>query len=299
MLCFGEVLYDVFPSYRRMGGAPFNFAYHVHSFGLSAMMISRVGDDRDGRGILDSIKNGLDPASIQRDPVHETGKVLVETDEQGIPDFDIVENVAYDYIEFDESVKKAISLKPDLIYFGTLAQRNSTSRRTLDKILSQTSSSNRVYDMNLRQDYFTQEIVSRSLQACSLVKLNDDELQTCKSLFERSDPDESFVHFLMERFDLEWVCLTKGEKGSELFHKSEHFATVKVPEVNVVDTVGAGDAYTSILALGILNKWPSEAILDRATEFAGAICAIEGAIPQDPRFYDPYLPWIKEDRNGH
>lgn len=299
ILSFGEILYDIFPSYRRLGGAPFNFAYHMYAFGFPATLISRVGEDADGREILDFLKNRLDAGAIQHDSGHKTGRVLVEVDAKGVPDFDIVEDAAYDFIEYDSAVEAATNGGPALIYFGTLAQRNAVSRSTLEKVLSQNKGATGLYDMNLRQNYFSVEILERSLTACNLVKLNNDELQICKSLFRKQGSDESFVDFLMERYDVGWVCLTKGAQGSELFHSSGRFTADNVPKQSVVDTVGAGDAYTAVLALGVLSGWSPETILDRATEFAGAVCALQGAIPDEAAFYDPYLPWITEGGNGY
>ena len=265
ILCFGEILFDIFPEYQRLGGAPFNFAYHMHSLGHDTTLTSRVGDDDNGREILNFAKKNVGIDSIQIDLDHETGKVLIQLDDKGIPAFDIVENDAYDYIDLNGKLEKLLQKRPSLIYFGTLAQRNQTSRSTLEKILSSTTSASVFYDMNLRQHYFSKEIIERSLRASNIVKLNDDELNSCKSLFQGPDSDEAYLLDWIVRFDLDWICLTRGEKGSELYHKDDHVIMGHVPQKSVADTVGAGDAYTSILALGILNHWSAETILNRAT----------------------------------
>jgi fructokinase len=155
ILSFGEILYDIFPSYERLGGAPFNFAYHMHSLGFSCFMISRVGDDELGRGIMDFLTTSLGSESMQKDRHHTTGRVLVKVDEKGVPEFDIMEDAAYDYVEYDEAVQDAVDREPGLIYFGTLAQRNSTSRSTLQNILSHDDSGIRLYDMNLRKNCYS------------------------------------------------------------------------------------------------------------------------------------------------
>jgi fructokinase len=294
ILSFGEILYDLFPSYRRLGGAPFNFAYHLHAFRFRSRLVSRVGDDEEGRGISGFLKNNIGTDLLQVDPSHATGKVLVQVDEKGVPDFTIVEDAAYDFIETDAEVLKAVEEAPALIYFGTLAQRCEASRSALKALLACNRSAQVLYDMNLRGNYYSREIVETSLAACGIVKLNDEELKICRSLLHFPEGDDAFVAFLMDRFDLEWVCLTRGEEGSELYHHGERFRRDGVPTQRVVDTVGAGDAYTAVLAMGILSDWAPTMILDRSTLFAGAICTLPGAIPEDLSFYHPYLHWLEE-----
>ena len=293
ILSFGEILYDVFPDTQRLGGAPFNFAYHLHAFRLPAILVSRVGDDSFGRQILGFVQDNVGGEGLQIDPLHGTGRVAVEVDESGIPAFDILDDVAYDYIAYDSGVEKIAKAPPALIYFGTLAQRHETSRSTLKRVIAETGTPIRLYDMNLRQPYYSKEIVAWSLMACHAVKLNDDELDLCRTFFPYGGDRESWIDALMEHFDLDWVCLTRGERGSVLYGPSGRFKVERVPRHDVVDTVGAGDAYTAILALGILKGWHPETILQRATSFAGAICQERGAIPQTDDFYDPYRSWME------
>jgi fructokinase len=256
-------------------------------------MISRVGNDLPGAEIRKIFEETVAEGVLQVDASHNTGTVNVQVDGNGIPSFDIVDDVAYDYIEYDTAVQHAMEKKPTMVYFGTLAQRNRVSRSTLQRIVDQSPLSILLYDMNLRQNYYSQEIIESSLRACDVVKLNDEELSICKTLFHHQWDDRSFVHWLMERFDLQWFSLTRGEAGSELYPPSGQCVTGSVPEQEIVDTVGAGDAYTAVLALGILNQWPPDTILNRATLFAGAICAQKGAIPEKRAFYAPYLHWTE------
>jgi fructokinase len=269
----------------------------MHHFGAPCTFVSRVGKDRQGEEILEFIERSLGTATVQVDRSHETGTVQVGLDQQGVPDFTIVKDVAYDYIEYTESVEKAMAQGPGLIYFGTLGQRNSRSRETLKKILDRKKAAKILYDMNLRKESYTREIVEASLEECHIVKLNDSELQTCRALFSGPPSDGGYIPFLMKRFDLEWLCLTRGAEGSELFNGETHVRTGPIRQQTVIDTVGAGDAYTAILALGILGHWSPETILSRASEFAGSVCAIEGGIPANGAFYDPYLPWL--NRRDH
>ena len=294
ILSFGEILYDVFPDSHRLGGAPFNFAYHLHAFGFPSVLVSRVGDDAFGRKILAFAANSFHGAALQIDPRHGTGRVVVEVDELGVPTFDILDDVAYDYIAYDGEVEKIVKAAPPLVYFGTLAQRHEISRSTLKRLIGETGPSIFLYDMNLRPPYYSKDVVAWSLTTCHGVKLNEDELELCRSFFPYGGGGESWVRTLMERFDLKWVCLTRGERGSALYGPSGPVMVEQVPQYNVVDTVGAGDAYTAILALGLLKGWTPETILERATSFAGAICQERGAIPQEDDFYAPYRSWVED-----
>ncbi len=291
VLSFGEILYDIFPADERLGGAPFNFAYHLHAFDFQSRLISRVGVDARGVAIVSFLQRNIGVDLLQRDPLHPTGTVRVAVDDRGVPDFTIVEGAAYDYIEADDAVLQAVESAPALIYFGTLAQRSAVSRSALDVLLARAGSARILYDMNLRGNYFSREVIENSLTACHIVKLNDEELNTCKRLLQYEGEDDVFVEFLMERYPLEWVCLTRGAQGSVLYHGGERYCMEEAPVQAVIDTVGAGDAYTAILAMGILRDWAPGTILERATEFAGAVCGLSGAIPEDRSFYRPYLHW--------
>jgi len=288
---FGEILYDLFPAYERLGGAPFNFAYHLHAFGFDSRLLSRVGEDERGRSIAAFLQKNIGTHLLQRDPRYPTGMVQVEVDEKGVPDFTIVAGTAYDHIEVDERVLQVLDARPVLIYFGTLAQRHPDSRSALERIAVRSASARLLYDMNLRKNSFSREVIERSLAACHIVKLNDAELQTCRRLLGGDGKDDLFVEELMERYRLEWVCLTRGAAGSALYHGDECFRIAAAPVPAMMDTVGAGDAYTAILAMGFLMNWAPETILERAAEFAGAVCGLPGAIPEEVSFYQPYLNW--------
>ncbi|NOY53346.1 MAG: carbohydrate kinase [Deltaproteobacteria bacterium] len=297
ILSFGEILYDIFPAYERLGGAPFNFVFHLHSFGFDSRLVSRVGDDERGRAVeAFFLRNHITSDLLQRDPRHPSGTVRVRVDPAGVPDFTIVEDVAYDHIEAGDRLLRVLDEGPALIYFGTLAQRHPHSRSTLHAILDRVGSALLLYDMNLRKNTFSREVIERSLAACHVVKLNDEELKICRGLLGGEENDDLFVKEMMERYRLEWVCLTRGAKGSALYHGDESFRTGSARVPVMVDTVGAGDAYTAILAMGILRGWAPELILDRAAEFAGAVCGLPGAVPDNGAFYRPYLTWKEADK---
>ncbi len=292
ILSFGEILFDLFPSGRRLGGAPFNFVRHLLAFGFPVRLVTRVGKDDPGREILAALRDFPGMGTVQLDPAHETGKVTVELDARGIPDFHIASDSAYDYILYDEPVREALRDGVGLIYFGTLARRHPVSDATLRRILAENRSATVFCDVNLRQGFYTRDLITSSLAASHAVKLNDEELAVFRTLLKGSGSDESFIHFLMKRFHVEWFCLTRGAEGSELFHASGRNSVGRLPGRRIVDTVGAGDAYASVLAAGILKGWSPESILERATIFSGAICEVRGAVPEDPGFYEPYLSWF-------
>lgn len=294
VLAVGEVLFDIFPDSKRMGGAPFNFAFHLHGLGFPVIFASRVGPDENGDAIVDFMeKVGLSTRFIQRDPDHRTGYVQVELDENGVPDFTIAPAVAYDYLEYRPELAELIQNKADLIGYGTLIQRGPTGADTLAKIFENRHPQTRgFYDINLRKDAYSLPVIEQSLQACDILKLSQEELdflQTRLSL--QADARDGFVAALQERYAIDWVSLTRGEAGSRLYTQAATFETGVPPRRSAHgDTVGAGDAYAAMLAAGYLLGWPSNQILERAAEFAGAICEIQGAIPSDMGFYQAFQP---------
>ena len=287
ILAIGEILYDVFPDYRRIGGAPFNVAFHLKNLGKPVGFISRIGRDTDGDEIIKRLKQyEFSVEYIQLDERHCTGKVMVDLDRKGIPSFNILPDVAYDYIEFNPAIESLLDENTRLIYFGTLAQRSEYGFKTIQRILSQRDSSTKcLYDVNLRPGCFTGPVVTASLNQSDVVKLNDEELQVLKRMFAFEKSDSAFIKHLMAKYVIEMLSLTKGKNGSELFAADQHYRIEPNPLDHVVDTVGAGDAYTAILSIGYLSNWPPNRILKQATEFANSICKIKGAIPDEPNFY--------------
>ncbi len=294
VLAVGEVLFDIFPDYKRMGGAPFNFAFHLHGLGFPVIFASRVGPDENGDAIVDFMENaGLSTRFIQRDPEHLTGYVRVELDEKGVPDFTIAPQVAYDYLEYPPALAELIQNKADLIGYGTLVQRSPAGADTLAKILEDRHPQTLgFYDINLRKDAYSLPVIEQSLQACDILKLSQEELDFLQSrLSIKAEQSEGVVAALQERYAIDWVSLTRGEAGSALYTQTATLETGVPPKrSDQGDTVGAGDAYAAMLAAGYLLGWPSKRILERAAEFAGAICEIQGAIPADMGFYQDFQP---------
>jgi fructokinase len=287
IIAIGEILFDVFPNYRRLGGAPFNFAYHLKNFGLPVRFITRVGRDAEGEEIRNLLHDrGFDLGDVQVDDRHPTGRVQVELDDNGVPEFDIIADVAYDYIQPTDSLHTALQGDVDLIYFGTLIQRTPVGFRTLQEVLSQKRRRTRgLYDINIRPKCYSKSIILNSLIQTDLVKLNLEELELIRSMLNYTRRPEDFVGHLMEAYALKLLSLTKGEDGSELFTPTGHYRVPASQPRKIADTVGAGDAFAAVLAAGYLEMWPPEKILQRAADFAARICEIQGAIPSQASFY--------------
>ena len=286
-LVIGEILFDVFPKYRRLGGAPFNVAFHLKRFGFPVRFISRVGSDPEGEEIREFIdRSGFRLGDLQIDNEHPTGTVRVLLDDKGVPQFEIIADVAYDHLQASPAAESAFKDSIDLIYFGTLIQRSAQGQRALQRLLTLRGPHTQCfYDVNLRPDCFSIPTVGTSLKQADHVKLNLQELAMLQDMFEWNKAPLEFIHHLMNTHSLKSLSLTKGGDGSELFTTFGHFTAPPPRSVNVVDTVGAGDAYAAVQIAGLLQNWHPEKILSRAAEFAARICEIEGAIPADASFY--------------
>lgn len=296
ILALGEILFDIFPTYKRLGGAPFNFAAHLKRFDFPTYFVSRVGEDENGEKILNLLREqGFDHRFIQVDSKRVTGHVQVKLDEKGSPTFNIVENVAYDHLDYTNEIAAVLDENIRLVYFGTLIQRSRKGFETVQTVLKNRHPNTRCfYDINLRPNCFTKERIEASLAHCDLLKLSDEELEVLRDLFDLKGSDESCLEKLRRDFDVEWIALTCGASGSDLFTPKGRFSSKPPRDIEVVDTVGAGDAWASILAAGYLQGWEPDTILKRANRFAGAVCGIQGAIPGDDRFYEPFSTWMEE-----
>lgn len=291
VISIGEILYDIFPGYKRIGGAPFNFAYHLQKMGIPVFFLSMIGKDQSGKDILDFLElNGFDTRLVQQSDRYRTGEVMVTLDHEGNPSFNIVKDAAYDHLRFNSHIAAVLQQEPNLIYFGTLAQRTEHGYDSIQRILSsRMPNTSSLYDVNLRPDCYNEKTIRASLRQSDLVKLNLEELQIIRNMLQLTGSEKDCVDHLMQHYGIEMISLTKGKAGSELFTSTGSYQ-LKNNSVEITgDTVGAGDAYTSILAVGYLNKWQPEQILEKATELAERICMIKGAIPQMTAFYDGIL----------
>jgi fructokinase len=296
----GELLWDLFPSGKQLGGAPANFAYITALLGDSGIVASRVGDDRLGQEALWHLKScGLDVSRVQRDLSHPTGTVRVDVDSKGQPEYQIIENVAWDFLEFSEDWI-ALARSAHAVCFGTLAQRNSVSRATIRAFLSALPSfAIGIFDVNLRQAFFSPEILRDSLRHAKVLKLNHEEFPRFLDLLHcplknsrraASAPDDysasapsdyseiSAARWLCREFGMRLVCITRGPNGSILVTAESDNQHPGFP-VKIADTVGAGDAFTATLVHHAL-RGSSLATMNAAANRMGAwVASQEGAMP--------------------
>ncbi|MBT8429806.1 MAG: carbohydrate kinase [Gammaproteobacteria bacterium] len=285
---FGEVLFDHFPDGTRvLGGAPFNVAWHLQAFGQSPHFISRVGNDSAGEAIRDAMhKWAMDTHGLQTDPERPTGRVEVSFVD-GEPQYDIVHPCAYDAIEAD-----AVGTDCDLLYHGSLGLRDARSRNALAQLL--TCSPKTVFvDVNLRPPWWQKEQVLKLLNTAQWVKLNAHELD---QLHAAGIDTARRARDFLRQYDLQGLLLTHGAQGAELFTASgENFGVKPNRDIPVSDTVGAGDAFASVMILGLVNDWPTRLTLQRAQDFASAIVGNRGATVSDPAFYQSFIKrWTSE-----
>lgn len=282
ILGLGEVLWDLLPGGKQLGGAPANFAYHACALGADALVVSRVGRDPLGRDILDYLgKRGLRCDGITTDSSAPTGTVTVALDPQGKPAFTVHENVAWDFVVASEHVLREAS-RADATCFGSLAQRSPVSRAAIHRLLAATPPHTlRIFDINLRQRFWSQEIIQSSLGLANVLKLNDEELPVVAQLFGLTGTESDQLRQLAACFNLKAVALTKGAQGSSLL-VGPNLVSRPGSKLAIVDTVGAGDSYTAALALGLLAGQESEVILESAHRIADYVCTQPGAMPPIP-----------------
>lgn len=296
VLLFGEILIDRFPDREVLGGAPFNVARHLHAFGCAPVLITRVGRDDAGARILQVMESaGLPMHGVQLDSTRPTGGVEVNFTSEGHR-FDILPDQAYDHIHPRLSRMTALAANPELVYFGTLAQR-ANSHRALRHTL-RAAGGRRFFDVNLRNPWVFAERVHWSLQHADIVKANDTELERLAQLLDvEATSAEAQAKALVQRYQLDGLLVTCGAAGAWWLDASgERIAIAAEPLVDVRDTVGAGDAFSAIFMLGLLHDWTVTVALQRAHHFAGAICQIRGAIPEHNDFYQPFLKEWFENR---
>lgn len=276
----GEVLWDLLTNGKQLGGAPSNFAYYAQELGACSYIVSAVGDDELGRELLKKLKrNNMNQEFIAIDNQHLTGTVSVKLDLEGVPDFTIHENVAWDYIPFLPKMKNLAS-RTHAVCFGTLVQRSEVSHSTLRSFLQLTPPNClRIFDVNLRQSYFNREIILESLKFANVIKLNDEELQVIADMYSIAGTETEVLLKLTKQFDLKIAAITKGKNGSRLFSLDKN-SFLNSPAVQVVDTVGAGDAFTAALAVGMLQGLSIETIHRNAARLSAYVCTQKGATPK-------------------
>lgn len=283
-LVFGEVLFDHFPDGTSvLGGAPFNVAWHLQGFGLAPLFISRVGVDARGDEVLDAMSDwGLDITGVQRHVERPTGKVSITLDE-GQPTFDILADQAYDQVDPERAVKAAGNDKFGLLYHGSLALRDKVSRTALAHLRAATEAPI-FLDVNLREPWFDHDTVGAALDGARWAKLNDAELAELSPV---EGDVETMASALATQHDLEAVVATLGADGAVWVDREGIVASAQpARSTDIVDTVGAGDAFASVCITGLFHDWSPERILRSAHGFAVQICAIRGATARNPMLYE-------------
>ncbi len=278
----GEVLWDLLPAGRQLGGAPANFAFHAKMLGAQAQLVTRVGRDDSGHAILQRfVEMGIDIDAVQLDDLAPTGTASVVLKNGSVPHFIIQENVAWDQLMMTEKARAAVH-KADAVCFGTLAQRNETARTAIQSLMSSARpEAFRIFDINLRQKFFSLEIIKTSLGLANILKISDEELPVLASFFGLVGGPEEQIAELARRFDLKLVALTCGARGSLLYSQGGYSKVEGLP-TSVVDTVGAGDAFTATLAMGLLAGWDLDMINYRANKVAAYVVSQPGATPRLP-----------------
>jgi len=281
-LAIGEILMDVFPDGARLGGAPTNVAWHANRLGAGSLIVSRVGNDPAGTRILEQLRQmGMDTKGITVDDVHPTGTVEVALNDDGKPAYAIREDVAWDFIQPGPEALEAAA-KADAVCFGSLAQRSDVSRQAIQALLAATSPSClRFFDINLRQAFYSEEIVTSSLELANAIKLNDEELPILASYYGLTGSDVEMASALAEQFSLRLVALTRGSAGSLLLAGNETSEHPGYPSA-VVDTVGAGDCFTAATMVGFATGKSLDEINDIANRTAAFVCESSGATPLLP-----------------
>ena len=279
----GEALWDVLSEGKKLGGAPANFAFHAAQFGRRAIAVSAVGEDNLGTETLEEFKKKNLNVLMPRVP-YATGTVQVTVDEQGIPTYDIKENVAWDNIPFTPEIE-AVAKNCEAVCWGSLAQRNVVSRQTIQKFLDAMPSDGkrlRIFDINLRQNFYTPEVIQDSLQRCNILKINDEELVTISRLFGYPGLDiRNKCWLLLGKYDLKMLVLTCGVNGSYVFTPG-HVSYQPTPKVDVADTVGAGDSFTGSFCASILRGRSVAEAHEIAVRVSAYVCTQKGAMPQLP-----------------
>ena len=295
---FGEALVDDFVTEQIVGGAPFNVARHLAAFMAPQLMITRIGNDRNGAVVHAEFERfAMSEAGLQIDKMEETGRVVVERSDRGHR-FNVLPGQAYDFINPEQALAALDAVEPAALYFGTLAQRATRSRDTLYALLD-ASNATRFLDLNLREGQFDERCVFQSMHAADIAKVNEEELQNLFGWYLDIRPSDAPLSVdevraacasLVQMFALEGLIVTLGHRGSVYFGADgaviSHRDNPAPPFI--IDTVGAGDAFSAIFLLGRMRRWALQTALAHANEFAAAICSVPGAVPRELAFYDKW-----------
>lgn len=277
----GELLWDILPDNTRLGGAPANFAIHCQSLGGKSAIVSAVGTDQPGIRITNQLKQyGITTDYINTNQ-YQTGKVEIKLVQNGVPQYTISENSAWDHIQLNEKTIR-LSHTCDAVCFGTLAQRNNSSQNTIKDFLTNCKQDClKIFDINLRQNYYTKSVITSSLAIADILKLNDDELDILQPMLNLPKNTDSAIQALLNQYNLKYLALTLGENGSILANRQDISHCPGTP-TDICDTIGAGDSFTATVVMGILKGMNLKKINKLANKVAAYVCSQPGATPKLP-----------------
>ena len=278
----GEILFDVLADSEEIGGAPVNFAYHAGRLGADSAAISTIGDDERGRRATNELMDRelcLSGVSIDRE--HATGYVEARLDDQGVASYYFPDDIAWDHLKLND-IAKGFATQVDAICFGTLAQRNEKSREAIHAFLDAAPQALKIYDINLRQKFYSKETIAQSLERTDVLKLNDEEIAVVAPMFGLEGCERDMLRTLQDEFDLKCSVLTRGDKGSLIIKGAEEVEHPGIGVKNIADTIGAGDSFTASVTIGLLMELPLDQISEHANRLAAHVCSCKGAMPAIP-----------------
>lgn len=282
MIGVGEILWDLLPQGRQLGGAPANFAYHASQLGSRGVVVSCVGSDEDGQAILSQLNRKGIEYLIEKSSRYPTGKVTVQMRAGVMPAYTIHRDAAWDHLRITDKHLQ-LAKAADVICYGSLAQRSSVSADAITKLISHTPDKTiRVFDINLRQDFYSKEVIKRLLTISTVVKLNDDEMEEIAAMLDLRGGESEKLAKLSDLFNLDLVILTKGRDGSRLFSKNIGDSSIGGADIGIVDTVGAGDSFTAAVATGLVRQFEIGVMHRLASRVAAYVCTKRGATPELP-----------------
>jgi fructokinase len=278
VICFGEVLWDIFPEGEKIGGAPLNVALRLKALGISTSIVSKVGEDQLGQRLIEFVrKQGLETQHIQEDQQFETGKVNVTLDQNGSASYDIAYPTAWDKIKLNPLLEEKVS-EADIFLYGSLIARDDVSHQALQRLLS--IAPYKVFDVNLRAPHYTKELLIDLMLKADLIKFNDEELDEVSRAMGCSDKTlEEQLTFIAKQTNTKQICVTKGGDGALLFLDNRLYDQ-KGFKVKVVDTVGAGDSFLATLLEGLLKEKKTEVALENACAMGAMVASNAGANPK-------------------
>lgn len=285
----GEILFDIYPTHKKIGGAPLNFISHIRKITNGGNIISRVGKDvLGGKAISEIQMHKVSTQFIQQDNMHPTGIAEIKVNEKKEPAFTIDTERAFDFIESSEETDALINYDTDVLYFGTLAQRSEKSRETIQSYFN--SGIKYFCDVNLRQNFYSEEILRRSIETANIIKVNYDELRVLNEILLAGEFNTERVAFeLMEKFQIDLLAITRGKDGATLFENGKRNDFSPQTSSGVIDTTGAGDAFSAVLCIGFMQGWELMQINKMANDFASEICKVDGALPKSDRIYEDII----------